>query len=181
MPQWVQLVDDKHLLPHTYTPEDLTCLNPKICLRQEVMQQMQTMIKAAKKDGVELRPLSAFRSYQYQKGLVARSRPNNPYIAKPGASQHQLGTAIDFNTLEPKDEHIVPLQWLSQHAREYGFSLSFPKGKEAEAESGYPYEPWHYRYISLPAVQMQDEFFAGNQHKLLVFLDKCHPDTALSK
>ena len=92
-------------------------------------------------------------------------------MASPGHSQHQLGTAIDFNTVNTKDENIPALQWLKKHAGKYGFSLSFPKGKEAE--TGYPYEAWHYRYISKEGVALQDGFFGGNQHKMLLFLNSC--------
>lgn len=163
------LVDEKYGLPQDYIPQDLVGQG-KIRLRAETYQWMKTMQEAAKKDGINLFPISAYRSYAYQQGLKERTK-NPAYVASPGHSQHQLGTAIDFNTVNTKDENIPALQWLKKHAGEYGFSLSFPKGKEAE--TGYPYEAWHYRYISKEGVALQDAFFGGNQHKMLLFLNAC--------
>lgn len=176
---WLVLVDPQHILPADFRPADMTTEQhpgwPKEAqLRQEAMEQMLTMIADAKKDGITLLPLSTYRTWNYQKMLSDR-KPGNPYVARPGESQHHLGTAVDFNTLNPADENIPALVWLRQHAEEYGFSLSFPKGKEAENESGYPYEAWHYRYITQEAVQLQDEFFGGDQHKTLKFLHNCRP------
>jgi D-alanyl-D-alanine carboxypeptidase len=33
------------------------------------------------------------------------------------------------------------------HAREYGFVLAYPSGKEAQ--TGYQWEPWHFRYVGV--------------------------------
>ncbi len=102
---------------------------------------------------------SAFRSYQYQvttfQSWVARSSEEHARTvsARPGHSEHQLGTAIDFRSA---DDATPPWQlddfadtdaggWLRDHAWEYGFVLSYPKG--ASAETCYAYEPWHYRYV----------------------------------
>lgn len=174
---WLVLVDPQHILPADYRPMDMTTeLHPgwpkEAWLRQEAMEQMLTMIADAKKDGVQLVPISTYRTWKYQKMLSDR-KPGNPYVARPGESQHHLGTAVDFNTVSPKDENIPALVWLRKHAGEYGFSLSFPKGEEAEHESGYPHEAWHYRYITREAVQLQNDFFGGNQHKTLKFLHNC--------
>ena len=180
---WLILVDPQHILPTDYKPDDLTVqFQPhwpkKAQLRREAMQQLLIMIAAAQKDGVRLIPISTYRTWQYQDGLYRRNLAGNGgkpsgYVARAGESQHHLGTAVDFNTLSPKDENIPALVWLRRHAGQYGFSLSFPKGAEAEQESGYPYEAWHYRYITRDAVRLQDDFFGGNQHKTLKFLHDC--------
>lgn len=180
---WLVLVDPQHVLPADYQPADMTAeLKPgwpkKAQLRREAMQQLLVMIEAAQKDGVRLVPISTYRTWQYQDGLYRRNlarhggKPSG-YVARAGESQHHLGTAVDFNTVSPKDENIPALVWLREHAGEYGFSLSFPKGAEAEKESGYPYEAWHYRYITHDAVRLQDDFFGGDQHKTLKFLHDC--------
>ena len=36
---------------------------------------------------------------------------------------------------------------MRDHAHEYGFIIRFPEGKEAE--TGYLYEAWHYRYVGI--------------------------------
>lgn len=188
---WLVLVDPQHVLPADYQPADMTAeLKPgwpkKAQLRGEAMQQLLVMIEAAQKDGVRLVPISTYRTWQYQDGLYRRNLAQNGgkpsgYVARAGESQHHLGTAVDFNTVSPKDENIPALVWLRRHAGEYGFSLSFPKGTEAETESGYPYEAWHYRYITREAVQLRDDFFGGDQHKTLKFLHNCVFDTQSDK
>ena len=50
--------------------------------------------------------------------------------ARPGTSQHQLGTAVDFGSITDAFAETKAGRWLSAHAEEYGFSLSFPKGYE---------------------------------------------------
>ena len=163
------LVDEKNALPAHYKPHDLVG-GGRVLLREEAMAQLEKMKEAALKDGVVLRPISTYRSYEYQAGLV-RLTKNPSYVAAAGHSQHQLGTAIDFNTVNPADEDIPALKWLRKHAGEFGFSLSFPKGEEKE--TGYPYEAWHYRYITKEGVYLQDNFFGGSQHKMLTFLQMC--------
>lgn len=180
---WLILVDPQNPLSRQYKLADLTTISNKawpkpVRLRKEALDQMNKMIKAAKQDKVTLIPLSTYRTWEYQDGLYRRNLAKNGgkptgYVAQAGESQHHLGTAVDFNTVEPKDENIPALVWLRKHAGEYGFSLSFPKGAEAEKESGYPYEAWHYRYITPEAVRLQDKFFKGNQHKTLSFLQRC--------
>lgn len=183
--EWLELIDPQHVLPQDYRPQDLVTVRQKgwpkkATLRREAMQQMEAMIAAALQDGVELIPISTYRTWEYQNGLYQRNLARNGgkpsgYVARAGESQHHLGTAVDFNTVSPKDENIPALVWLRQHAGEYGFSLSFPKGAEAEQESGYPYEAWHYRYITKEGVNFQNTFFDGNQHRTLAFFERCQP------
>jgi len=124
-----------------------------------VIDDLRAMAKAAKAAGAELAVQSAFRSYRYQvttfNGWVARSNEAHARTvsARPGHSEHQLGTAIDFrsaNDVTPPwqlDDFATTAAggWLGDHAWEYGFVLSYPKG--ATAETCYAYEPWHYRYV----------------------------------
>lgn len=35
-------------------------------------------------------------------------------------------------------------EWLKEHAHDYGFILSYPKGNEH-----YMYEPWHWRFVGV--------------------------------
>lgn len=165
----LMLVDKEHALPPDYEPSDLIRIREG-SLRKEAAFWFQKMEKEARRQNIYLIPLSTYRSYKHQQHL--KKRTHNPQeVADPGQSQHQLGTAIDFNTLDPQDEYLPALHWLRQNAGKYGFSLSFPKGEEAE--TGYPYEPWHYRYITPEGVALQNNFFGGSQHKMLLFLNMC--------
>ena len=165
------LVDKEHALPFYYTPHNLVSMPRRGALRKEALVWLEEMKQDARKEGVYLFPVSTYRSYDYQQYLKKRTH-NSDQVADPGHSQHQLGTAIDFNTTRLNDPYYRPaLEWLKQYAGKYGFSLSFPKGQEEE--TGYPFEPWHYRYITKEGVALQNKFFGGSQHKMLVFLNMC--------
>ena len=73
--------------------------------------------------------------------------------AKPGHSEHQLGTTIDFTTPRVDYDLVESFgatpegQWLAQNAGRFGFVMSYPQDKEQV--TGYAYEPWHFRYVGV--------------------------------
>lgn len=77
----------------------------------------------------------------------------NMYSAHPGHSEHQTGLAVDISTTSQQcylDECFIGTsdgQWLADNAYKFGFTLRYPKGKEAI--TGYNFEPWHYRYVGV--------------------------------
>jgi D-alanyl-D-alanine carboxypeptidase len=161
------LVDRSHPLPPDYAPEDLVALRAygvptlgsgEMEMRREAAGRLRDLVSAAAADGEELVVASAYRSYAAQEASHARLKgvygPDAERMsASPGHSQHQLGTAVDFTNSaagyqvwEPFGRTSASL-WLSGHAREHGFVLAYPGGAEEEAETGYGWEPWHYRYV----------------------------------
>lgn len=161
------LVNKSYQLPSTYAPSDLVGVETSgirttkssLLLRSIMISSLTELDTAAKAQGIDLAILSAYRSYatqqstytywvNYNGGSVAAA---DQVSARPGHSQHQLGTAVDFTTSEIGDAlgqqfaHTTAGQWLDAHAWEYGFALAYPAG--AEALTGYSYEPWHFRYI----------------------------------
>ena len=44
----------------------------------------------------------------------------------------------------PQFNRTKAAEWLAENAAQYGFRLSYPKGKERE--TGYVHEGWHWRY-----------------------------------
>ena len=77
--------------------------------------------------------------------------------ASPGASQHQLGTTIDFNSLDVSFAKSKQGQWLAENSYKYGFIMSYPEGQEKI--TGYRYEPWHFRYIGKEAALLVYKYF----------------------
>lgn len=78
-------------------------------------------------------------------------------VAAPGCSEHHTGLALDLYLIidgkaitENEDLLRYPEIWAVIHAKlsGYGFILRYPEGREAV--TGYPYEPWHIRYIDDP-------------------------------
>ncbi|NLA10579.1 MAG: M15 family metallopeptidase [Firmicutes bacterium] len=126
----------------------------KYYLRREPLQHLKQMWQAAQEnDGVQLTVTSAYRSYDTQVSTfnywVKKDGEAKAvtYSARAGQSEHQLGTTLDFNIdiSAGAAQHV----WLAEHAHEYGFALSYPRG--AQEITGYKFEPWHYRYIGVEA------------------------------
>ena len=73
-------------------------------------------------------------------------------VAIPGYSEHGDPThvALDLLTKEGIPNNDKPLlfakteeyKWLLKRAKEFGFTLSYPKGNK----QGIMFEPWHWRY-----------------------------------
>lgn len=103
-------------------------------------------------DGVELLPLSGFRSIARQTRLIRAKLAGGQAIADilrtvaaPGYSEHHTGRAIDIGSPEhiELDEDFArtrAFRWLKAHAGRFGFSLSYPRGNP----HGIAYEPWHW-------------------------------------
>ena len=88
-------------------------------------------------------------------------------IAAPGRSEHELGLALDlvdedFPEASERQAQTDTARWLKENAWRYGFVLRYPEG--TEAETGYSWHPWHYRYVG--------EGAAGNMHSLGITLEE---------
>jgi len=178
----IRLVDKQHALPSDYVPPDLVSLNhhdltlykSNLFLRRIALPSLLAMVHASRVAGTDLPIASTYRSYSLQKaifewnvstyGLKEAERES----AHPGTSQHQLGTAIDFGDITNAFAKTAGGRWIAQHGWEYGFTISYPQGYEQL--TGYMYEPWHYRYIGVPAARMMHDYFDDIQQNLLVFL-----------
>ncbi|WP_017328142.1 D-alanyl-D-alanine carboxypeptidase family protein [Synechococcus sp. PCC 7336] len=127
-------------------------------LRSAAAESFGQMRAAAKQDGIELVPISGFRSIETQEFLffeIAQSRALRPQeraavSAPPGHSEHHTGYAIDIGDAARAQTHFEvtfestpAFRWLQAHAARYGFELSFPKNNG----QGVSYEPWHWRFV----------------------------------
>jgi LAS superfamily LD-carboxypeptidase LdcB len=104
-----------------------------------VVAPLGALLAAAREAGFRLRLSSAFRSYKEQARLF-RSIKERGRAARPGHSEHQLGSAIDLRLPSTK-----AIDWLAEHAFTHGFALSYPPGKQRL--TGYRPEPWHIRFV----------------------------------
>jgi D-alanyl-D-alanine carboxypeptidase len=159
------LVDRTHPLPSDFVPKDLVQLRdygiPTLgseVLRREAAEHLEHLVEDAAADGEELVVASAYRSYEEQQLSHERlmsvfGADADEMSAAPGHSQHQLGTAVDFTNAAASYQvwrHFAQTstyRWLKHHAWEYGFVLAYPRGKEEQ--TGYRWEPWHYRYVGV--------------------------------
>jgi zinc D-Ala-D-Ala carboxypeptidase len=176
------LVDKKHPLPADFVPGDLVSVTSyslavsmgHVLLRKTIMPAVLELEAAANKSGITLVFSSGYRSFEYQKFVYAREvtmygqETADRESARPGMSQHQLGTAIDFGSITDDFAGTPAGRWLADHAGDYGFSLSYPQGYERE--TGYRYESWHYRFITKQGALLQKRYFGDVQQYLLQFL-----------
>jgi D-alanyl-D-alanine carboxypeptidase len=176
-------VDKAKALPDGYAPSDLVSLDGTGLsvsreghrLRRPAYLALKAMDAAARADGVTLLVSSAYRSYAYQVGVWDRGvkaegeAATAASIAPPGRSQHQLGMAIDFGSIDDSFAETRASRWLVANAGRYGFSLSYPKG--LDTVTGYKWESWHYRYIGAASCSLQAEYFGGIQQYLMLFLE----------
>lgn len=182
-PDLLLLVDKNHPLDAHYIPHDITPLAKNraylrnrndLSLRHTAEAALQVMALAAKKNGVTIVVSSSYRSYAYQKNLFARyvkqygKAEAETFSARAGTSQHQLGTVVDFGSITDAFAATAAGKWVKQHAGEYGWSLSFPRGYDKI--TGYVWESWHYRYIGKEACAFQKKWFGDIQQYMLEFL-----------
>ncbi len=121
---------------------------------------LNAMLAAANADGVNLLVISCFRTITRQTTLYnaeVQKWLNQGYsdadaktkagtiVAVPGTSDHNLGLAVDLNSVEESFENTRQFVWLQEHAAEYGFVMRYPKDKQDITKI--IYEPWHYRYV----------------------------------
>lgn len=176
---WVVVNKKRRLAPVDYAPADLAAPRvplrlsagaEEMQLRREAATALEEMFAAAKKDGLELMVSSAFRSYNFQKGLYNRyvsqqgQAVADTQSARPGHSEHQTGWAVDVEPASRKCEveecfaDTPEGMWVAQHAHEFGFIVRY--GKDQQAVTGYIYEPWHLRYVGKPLAE--ELFKKGN-------------------
>ena len=161
-------VDRDTALPREYEPDDLAAvpLNSRnayygpLLLRRLVHQPLLDMLAAMNQAELQTTVVSGYRSYSdqalaYEKWLERYPDRVASISAVPGHSEHQTGLAVDISTPYMEDlfaEQFHPQffytkegQWLSQNAVKYGFVMSYPEW--AVEQTGYEWEPWHYRYV----------------------------------
>lgn len=167
------LVNKYNALPEGYKPDDLVpmvnaCIYGKdySCsgilkeVRKVAADAWEEFCKAASEQGLELRAVGAFRTYDYQKNLynyyynLKGKDYAEKFYARPGQSEHNSGLAIDltFNDhIYYQIEDKKGYDWIVQNMHKYGFILRYPKDKTDITLYGY--ESWHLRYVGKEVAQ----------------------------
>jgi len=145
-------------------------------LQKEAYDAFLKMQNAALKDGIKIKVVSSFRSYNHQNSIWKNKylrytksglSPQNAiakiieYSTIPGTSRHHWATDVDIvdgNVKAPSadvlnakffDNPKIYLKlklWLKAHANLYGFYLVYT---DDNTRKGFKYEPWHYSYAPL--------------------------------
>lgn len=144
-------------LPIVREPSALACIGDDIHARAQWLapraaRAFMRMRAAASADAIQLQLVSAFRSADYQLGILKRKLERGQSIdevlrvsAAPGYSEHHSGRAVDLTTpgypaLEETFEESTAFAWLDARASQFGFALSYPRGNPHRIA----YEPWHW-------------------------------------
>ena len=144
-----------------------------IRLEVNTYKAFKKMEAAAKRDGIYLKIVSAYRGFERQKLIW-----NNKYekftndfslepekaiseiirfSTVPGTSRHHWGTDIDIiDGNFPDEENVLVSEkfekdglfykvknWLDNNSKNFGFYLTYTNDKNRK---GFEFEPWHYSY-----------------------------------
>ena len=129
-------------------------------IEKETYEQFLKLQKFLQEKDIIIGIDSAYRSEQRQLELYNEfiEKYGQEYadkiVAPVGTSEHHTGLAIDL-ALKSNNEYLdadmvhqeqEPIyQEIHKHLKDFGFILRYPEGKESI--TGYPYEPWHIRYV----------------------------------
>ena len=159
-PELLKKYSKVYFLNENYVPESFIKIPTKYTfdpqrdylVYSKIWPFLSEMLVTAENDGINLRVISAYRSFGAQSELKSSylmtfGTGANKFSADQGYSEHQLGTALDFTTAEIGASFTIfdkttAYQWLLNNAYKYGFILSYPEGNQY-----YQFEPWHWRFV----------------------------------
>jgi len=146
----------------------------RIKILKTVNLKFNQMRNAARKEGINIKIVSGYRSFDRQKLIWNRKFLYNQnkglshieninkiiqYSTIPGTSRHHWGTEIDIidenhnikgDLLLAENFHnnsFEPLRlWMEKNSNKFGFVLPYTKDSN---RNGFLYEPWHYSYSKL--------------------------------
>lgn len=167
------LVSPTHPLKEDIVSDAFITLPNGMMVDKRIEEPLSQLESAAAEAGFPLVIVSAYRSISYQEQIfqdylynwTAQGYSEEEALEKvketstePGFSEHHTGLSIDIVDEEWSNNYPRELleagyaetaggKWLAEHAREYGFILRYPKGKEAMTKINF--EPWHFRYVGV--------------------------------
>jgi D-alanyl-D-alanine carboxypeptidase len=165
-------------------------------VRKDVYKAFLRMYKAARADGIDLKVLSATRSFSGQKRIweakwtgqrkvsgqdlsqaipfgTDRAKKILEYSAMPGTSRHHWGTDLDLCALNNaffesgKGKQIY--DWLNNNARDFGFFQPYTD-RNTGRETGHSEEKWHWSYIPISQPLTRKYTQILNNEKIVGFL-----------
>ena len=91
-----------------------------------------------------------FRSIYERKIKNAGKKAASLLVAPPGASEHQLGLAMDLGckkntSLTESFVNTEEGKWVAENCWRFGYIIRYKE--EWTDVTGYAYEPWHVRYV----------------------------------
>ena len=150
-------------------------------MQEEVYEAYERMRQAAAKEGIDIKVVSAHRSYHRQReiwnakyktltlqGLPAKDAIQEiiTYSTLPGTSRHHWGTDIDIiDNANPQSGDVLLAEkfygdgpssalrsWMNRNAADYGFLEVYT---DHPNRKGFAHEPWHYTYHYLSKAYLE--------------------------
>ena len=150
-------------------------------MQEEVYEAYERMRQAAAKEGIDIKVVSAHRSYHRQReiwnakyktltlqGLPAKDAIQEiiTYSTLPGTSRHHWGTDIDIiDNANPQSGDVLLAEkfygdgpssalrsWMNRNAADYGFLEVYTGHPNRK---GFAHEPWHYTYHTLSKAYLE--------------------------
>lgn len=158
------LVNADYAVPEGYAPTLLTLSNGQR-VDERIYPELQRMFDDARAAGLlpfvragyrsraEQEQIMADKVEEYRRAGYSETQAREEArrtVAEPGASEHELGLAVDINSQTAESEWAL-YGWLAENGWRYGFILRYPQG--AEDVTGVAYEPWHFRYVGTDAAR----------------------------
>lgn len=156
-------INKQFRLLEDYEPADIVDLNKahgiftfnEARLRADAAAALKRMLEELRKQtGKTVTVASGYRSFNEQmsahSGILIRQGETAGLriSARPGHSEHQLGTTVDITDAEvnydlvQNFENTAAGKWLITNSESFGFVRSLD-----EQQTDYIYEPWHFRYV----------------------------------
>lgn len=177
-----------YFLNENYIPERLTRIDQDWIaegkddeyFHASAYKHLRDLMRAAEDDDIDLKIVSAYRSFDEQTDLKGQYKQvygegANTFSADQGYSEHQLGTTVDFSTpansnaLTEGFDQTEAFEWLEENAHGYGFILSYPPDN-----TFYVYEPWHWRFVGTDLARdlerKNDTFYDLDQREIDKYL-----------
>ena len=165
------LVNRDYILPEDFSVKTAKVDGGDQSLDYRVVPHYNSMVAAAKADGISLIPVSGYRSVSRQRTNFERkinyyaglgyskaeaTRLASQIVLMPGTSEHNAGLAMDFGTngnytLDENFANTEAFKWLSKNAADYGFILRYEN--DTQHITNITYEPWHWRYVGVEAAK----------------------------
>lgn len=160
LPWYLSLVNSRNPLPEGYEVH-LVEVPGGEKVDERIYAPLMELLDAAEAEELGPVVVSGFRTGEQQQSLYddkIRTYRQQGYaqeeavelaeqwVARPGASEHQLGLAVDINGAV-YDIYL----WLEENSWKYGFIFRYPAGKSEL--TGVAGEVWHYRYVGKEAAR----------------------------
>ena len=159
------LVNKEHKIKDNYinkinliTTNDID--NEEVQVEEETYQAYLELKEFLETKNIYIGISSAYRTLDYQQQVYEefKDKYGEEYafktVAPVGTSEHHTGLAVDIGLIidgKPLEtnydlmDHDHIFKEIHQYLHNFGFILRYPENKEHI--TGYPYEPWHLRYV----------------------------------